>query len=61
MAVKTPAPISIQKQKEAQRLALKATEAIDGVGIFAFEFFLTTDGQILLNESAPRPLWPLFN
>lgn len=55
VAVKTPAPIPIQKQKEAQRLALKATEAIDGVGIFAFEFFLTTDGQILLNESAPRP------
>jgi len=30
-------------------------KAIDAKGIFAFEFFLTTDGQILLNESAPRP------
>lgn len=55
VAVKTPAPISTEKQKEAQQLAIKATEAIDGRGIFAFEFFLTKSGDILLNESAPRP------
>ena len=30
-------------------------EAIDGVGLFGFEFFLTHDNRILLNESAPRP------
>lgn len=50
-----PARISPELSTLAQRLALKATEAIDGVGIFAFEFFLTKDGRLLLNESAPRP------
>lgn len=55
VAVKAPAPVSEQIQKKAQELALAATEAIDGKGIFAFEFFLTTDGSLLLNESAPRP------
>lgn len=55
VAVKAPAIINRVLYEEAQRLAKKAVEAIDGVGIFAFEFFLTTDGQILLNETAPRP------
>lgn len=55
VAVKSPAPVDEAIQKKAQDLALKATEAIDGKGIFAYEFFLTTDGEVLLNESAPRP------
>lgn len=55
VAVKAPADIDPILAKEAQRLAKESAEAIDGRGIFAFEFFLTTDGQILLNETAPRP------
>lgn len=55
VAVLSPAPVEDQYQKRAQELALKAMEAIDAKGIFAFEFFLTKDGQVLLNESAPRP------
>jgi 5-(carboxyamino)imidazole ribonucleotide synthase len=55
IAVKAPAKINPVLAKEAQRLAKLAVESINGVGIFAFEFFLTTDGQILLNETAPRP------
>lgn len=55
VAVKSPAPVDESIQKRAQELAVKATEAIDGKGIFAFEFFLTTSGDVLLNESAPRP------
>ncbi len=55
VAVLSPAPIAEGYQKKAQELAVKATEAIDGKGIFAFEFFLTENGEILLNESAPRP------
>jgi len=55
VAVKTPAPVSEEIRERAQFLALKATEAIDGKGIFAYEFFLTGDGDVLLNESAPRP------
>lgn len=55
VAVKSPAPVDEVIRKDAQKLALKATEAIDGKGIFAFEFFLQPDGKLLLNESAPRP------
>ncbi|MDZ7805715.1 MAG: 5-(carboxyamino)imidazole ribonucleotide synthase [Gracilimonas sp.] len=55
VAVLSPAPVDEHFRKRAQELAVKATEAIDGKGIYAFEFFLTKDGKILLNESAPRP------
>lgn len=55
VAVLSPAAIDRALQKKAQDLAVAATEAIDGKGIFAYEFFLTEDDEILLNESAPRP------
>jgi 5-(carboxyamino)imidazole ribonucleotide synthase len=55
VAVKSPAPVSPDIQQRAQELAIRATEAINGKGIFAFEFFLTSTGEVLLNESAPRP------
>lgn len=55
VAVLSPAPVEERFQKRAQDLAVKAAESIDGKGIFAFEFFLTKDGDVLLNESAPRP------
>lgn len=50
-----PARISPQLRAKAEEMAVAAVEAIDGTGLFAFEFFLTKDDQILLNESAPRP------
>jgi 5-(carboxyamino)imidazole ribonucleotide synthase len=55
VAVLSPAPVEERFQKRAQKLAIQAAEAIDGKGIFAFEFFLTKEGEVLLNESAPRP------
>lgn len=55
VAVKSPAPVDETVRQRVQKLAVKATEAIDGKGIFAYEFFLTRDGRVLLNESAPRP------
>lgn len=55
VAVLSPAQIHKEHMEEAQRLAIIATEAIDGKGIFAYEFFLTVDGRVLMNESAPRP------
>jgi len=55
VAVLSPAPVDQSVQEKAQELAVKAAEAIDGKGIFAFEFFLTKKGDVLLNESAPRP------
>lgn len=50
-----PAPIDADLRASACEMALAATEAIDGTGVFGFEFFLTENGEILLNESAPRP------
>lgn len=55
VAVRTPAPVPETVRRRAQELAVAAVEAIDGKGIFAFEFFLTPDEELLLNESAPRP------
>ncbi|MFU8813596.1 MAG: 5-(carboxyamino)imidazole ribonucleotide synthase [Balneolaceae bacterium] len=55
VAVTSPAPVHDDIQKEAQRIAVQAVEAIEGKGVFAFEFFLTTDNRLVLNESAPRP------
>lgn len=54
-AVITPARVPAEIQKRAQELAVRAAETINGKGIFAFEFFLTNSGKLLLNESAPRP------
>jgi 5-(carboxyamino)imidazole ribonucleotide synthase len=50
-----PARVPEAIQVQAQELAKAAVEAIDGVGLFGFEFFLTHNNEILLNESAPRP------
>lgn len=50
-----PAPVHEDIQLKAQHYAQKAMESIDAIGVFSFEFFLTKDGEILLNESAPRP------
>ena len=40
---------------EAQQIGRKIVEALDLVGICCIEFFLTVDGQLLVNELAPRP------
>ena len=50
-----PATLAKNIEDEIIDTAKKAMEAIDAVGIFAFEFFLTKDGVLYLNESAPRP------
>lgn len=55
VAVQSPAPVDVSIREQARELALKATETIGGKGIFAYEFFLTRQGELLLNESAPRP------
>lgn len=53
----TVAPARIDKdlQKRAEEIAIACVEALDGVGIFGIEMFLTKDGNILVNEIAPRP------
>lgn len=55
VGVLAPAPVDPAIRRRAEELAVAAMEAVDGVGLFAFEFFLSADGELLLNESAPRP------
>lgn len=51
----SPANISAEVESEAARIAVCAAEAIDLRGLLAVEMFLTKDGQLLVNEMAPRP------
>lgn len=55
VAVRSPAPVARRVRERARELSVRAMEAIDATGLFAFEFLLTREGELLLNESAPRP------
>ena len=50
-----PARFPQEVLENATSLASKITESLDVVGLLAVEFFLTDDGQLLVNELAPRP------
>lgn len=53
--VKAPANVPWKIMKLATDVAVRAVSSLEGAGVFAVELFLTADGQILLNEVAPRP------
>lgn len=50
-----PAEISEAIETQAKDLAIRTAQAIGIVGLLAVEMFLTKDGQVLINEVAPRP------
>ena len=50
-----PANIPEETAVKAKELAEKTAEAFGIVGLLAVEMFLTKDGEILINEVAPRP------
>jgi 5-(carboxyamino)imidazole ribonucleotide synthase len=50
-----PARILESVQKQACDIALEIVDALDYVGILAVEFFVSTDGRLVVNELAPRP------
>jgi len=52
--VKAPASVSSPVATRAVEVARKAVETVGGVGSVGVELFLTRDGQILINEMAPR-------
>jgi 5-(carboxyamino)imidazole ribonucleotide synthase len=51
----SPATISDQIAEKAAQLALRVIEELQMVGLLAVEMFLTADGELLVNEIAPRP------
>lgn len=50
-----PARVSAAVALEAAAIARRVAEALDYRGILGVEFFLKTDGSLLVNEIAPRP------
>jgi len=50
-----PGRISDDLAKKAQKLAHDTMEAFGGVGIFGVELFLDQNGELSVNEVAPRP------
>jgi 5-(carboxyamino)imidazole ribonucleotide synthase len=51
----SPAQISPEIEAQAQKVALDVVNKLDFIGILAVELFLTKEGEILINEIAPRP------
>ena len=50
-----PAAISVEVNIQAQKIACQVAEAYGIVGLLAVEFFLDKQGNVLINEVAPRP------
>ncbi len=49
-----PATLPLTIQTQIQALATQLLETLEAIGIFGIELFLTPDGQIFVNEIAPR-------
>jgi len=54
-SVIAPARLEPHVGARAAALAVAVVEALGGVGVFGVELFLTRDGAIVVNETAPRP------
>lgn len=52
--VLAPADIISAVKEQAESIAHKVADLLEGAGVVAVEMFLTKDGQVLLNEIAPR-------
>ena len=53
--VMAPARITKAAEDKVTEIAVRSIEVLNGVGIFGVEFFLTKNGEVLVNEIAPRP------
>lgn len=50
-----PARIAETISDQARKIALQVAEAFGSIGLLAVELFLTKEGEIWINEVAPRP------
>jgi len=50
-----PAPVGPAVSSDARGLALAVAQALQTIGVLTVEFFLTSTGELLINELAPRP------
>jgi 5-(carboxyamino)imidazole ribonucleotide synthase len=51
----SPASLTPELEQKASDLAVKVAKALDLTGILAVEMFVTKNGNLLVNEVAPRP------
>jgi 5-(carboxyamino)imidazole ribonucleotide synthase len=51
----SPAEISVTIEKQAEKIAVDLINQLGLVGVLAVEMFLIKEGQVLINEIAPRP------
>ncbi|EFK57177.1 5-(carboxyamino)imidazole ribonucleotide synthase [Sphingobacterium spiritivorum] len=51
----SPSTLSFEIQQQAEEIAKKIANDLQIVGLLAVEMFLTKQGEILVNELAPRP------
>ncbi|NBB30696.1 5-(carboxyamino)imidazole ribonucleotide synthase [Cellulophaga sp. BC115SP] len=49
-----PADVSVEISEKAKAIAIETAEKLGIVGLLAVELFLTKDGEVLINEVAPR-------
>ncbi len=52
---RVPAAISDKTTENAMNLAKRVMEVFEGVGMFCVEMFVSKDGDVAINEVAPRP------
>lgn len=50
-----PARLAPRVAERARELAIAAVQALEGVGVFGVELFLSQAGELFVNEIAPRP------
>lgn len=50
-----PARIAPAIAERAQAMAVRLAESLDYIGVLAVEFFVLEDGELVINEIAPRP------
>jgi 5-(carboxyamino)imidazole ribonucleotide synthase len=53
--VRFPATLSSELEAKAREIGRRAAEAVGSVGVLGVEMFVTKEGEILINELAPRP------
>jgi 5-(carboxyamino)imidazole ribonucleotide synthase len=51
----SPANVTVEVEEKARLVAEKIINTLEMVGLLAVELFLTKEGEILVNEIAPRP------
>lgn len=53
--LRSPAELDADEERRAMDIAVSLAEQLDLIGLLAVEMFVAGDGEVLINEVAPRP------